>query len=464
MLKKQAQVFLTLLMLADLTLIWGCWILAYFLRFRWINFPQADSLPEFSFYLQASSLVVIFATFSFVKGKMYHPRRLSRFQEEAGAILRSNGILLLILLGAMFFYRNFSFSRIHVVYFLILSSVELFIFRLLVRLTLGYLRKRGKNLRHILVIGKGETARLFFDRIKTNSALGFNLVGFVDSGGDAHTSVEEKSIGDYHDLPEIIADNGIDQVYIALDSNQQSDLQQINDILAEQIVDLYIVPDIVHTLNISPEVLDIDGLPIIALRQSPITGWGKVSKRLLDLVGSTVGILLLTPLWIVLSILIKLTSAGPIFYRQERMGLDGTKFDMIKFRSMKVDAETVSGAVWARKDDNRTTPLGALLRKSSLDELPQLFNVFVGDMSLVGPRPERPVFIDQFKRKIPNYMLRHKVKAGMTGWAQVNGWRGNTSLEKRIECDIYYLTNWSIYLDLKILFLQIFNFSHPNAY
>ncbi len=464
MLKRQAQVFLTLLMIADLTLVWIFWILAYYLRFEWINIPRANSLPEFNFYFQASGWVVIFAMISFINGKMYHPRRLSRFKAESTAILRSNGLLFLILLGATFFYRNFSFSRIHALYFLILSCGGLSLFRLSVRHTLEHLRKNGKNLRHILIVGTGHTAKIFSEKINANTALGFQITGCVKSKRDDPLYLEEKVLGEYIDLPDIITKYVIDQVYIALDSNQQSDLQEINELLAEQMVDLHIVPDTLHTLNINPEVLDLDGLPIIALRQSPISGWGRVSKRLLDLVGASIGILLLTPMWITLSFLIKLTSPGPIFYRQERMGLDGTKFDMIKFRSMRMDAETQSGAVWAKKDDNRTTGVGAFIRKTSLDEFPQLFNVFKGHMSLVGPRPERPVFIEDFKTKIPNYMLRHKMKAGMTGWAQVNGWRGNTSLEKRIECDIYYLTHWSIYLDIKILFLQIFNFVHPNAY
>lgn len=464
MLKRQAQVFLTLLMLADLALVWSFWILAYFLRFEWINLPRATSLPEFRYYLQASGWVVIFAMISFINGKMYHSRRLSRFKAESVAILRSNGLLFLILLGATFFYRNFSFSRVHSLYFLILSCSGISLFRLIVRQTLEYLRKKGKNLRHIIVIGTGHTAKIFSEKIKANTALGFHLTGCVVSDRHEHTEMDEKILGKYVDLPDIIQKHRVDQVYIALDSNQQSDLQEINNLLAEQMVDLHIVPDTLHTLNINPEVLDLDGMPIIALRQSPLSGWGKVFKRLLDLVGASFGIVLLTPLWIVLSCLIKITSPGPVFYRQERMGLDGTKFDMIKFRSMRIDAEVRTGAVWAKKDDDRTTPVGAFIRKTSLDEFPQLFNVFRGHMSLVGPRPERPVFINEFKTKIPNYMLRHKMKAGMTGWAQIHGWRGNTSLEKRIEFDIYYLTHWSIYLDFKILFIQVFNFVHPNAY
>jgi Undecaprenyl-phosphate glucose phosphotransferase len=278
-------------------------------------------------------------------------------------------------------------------------------------------------------------------------------------------AIAEPHLGQYRDIPDVIERHEVDQVYIALDSNQQSDLEEINRQLAEQMVDLNIVPDIYHTLNINPELLDLDGMPIIALRQSAVEGWNRVFKRIFDLVGAALLIVVLTPLWIVIPLLIKLTSPGPAFYRQERMGLDGRSFWMIKFRSMRVDAEDETGAVWASAGDQRRTKLGAFLRRTSLDEWPQLFNVLAGTMSLVGPRPERPVFIREFKKKIPNYMLRHKMKAGMTGWAQVNGWRGNTSLEKRIEFDIYYLTHWSIWFDIKILLMTPFTgFVNQNAY
>jgi exopolysaccharide biosynthesis polyprenyl glycosylphosphotransferase len=212
-------------------------------------------------------------------------------------------------------------------------------------------------------------------------------------------------------------------------------------------------------------VEEIEGLPMVRLNDSPLGGWMAIGKRLMDIGLSAVALTLLSPVYLVLSIAVRLTSRGPIFYGQERMGLDGRTFKMWKFRSMKVDAEKETGAVWAKAGDDRRTPIGALLRSTSLDEIPQFWNVFTGDMSLVGPRPERPVFVHQFKREIPHYMLRHKVKAGITGWAQVNGWRGDTSLEKRIECDLYYIRNWSFILDMKILFLTIWKgFVNKNAY
>ena len=242
-------------------------------------------------------------------------------------------------------------------------------------------------------------------------------------------------------------------------------LPELKEMLAEQWVDVRIIPYLGTFPTMHTEIESFDDMPIITIVQSPMTGWNQVLKRLLDISGSFFAIVIFAPGMLLISILIKLTSSGPALYGQERMGLDGRTFRALKFRSMQIDAESQTGAVWASENDERRTKFGIFLRRYSLDELPQLFNVFKGEMSLVGPRPERPVFIEQFKSQIPHYMLRHKVKAGITGWAQINGWRGNTSLEKRIECDLYYIERWSIWFDLKILFLTLFRgFFDPNAY
>ena len=474
MLKKRAQVILTFLFLADILIAGCCWNLAYFLRFHWLNISysifgfavphvEASIIPPYKEYFNATGVVMIVAAICNIYGKMYNPKRISQYKGEMRAILKSNIVLFVVLLGLTFYYRRFSYSRVQSIYFLILTVACISSLRIAVRLILSYLRKKGKNLRRILVIGKDRTAMAFYKRVLENRDLGFTVVGYVYPEQDNRFPVPH--LGDFEDLPQIVEKRSIDQVFICLDSNQQSYLERINNNLAEQMVDLHIVPDIYHTLNINPEILDLDGLPVIALRQSTISGWNRIFKRGFDLIGASIAIILLTPAWIILPILIKLTSKGPVFYAQERMGLDGRSFNMIKFRSMRVDAESETGAVWAKKNDDRRTALGKFMRKTSLDELPQFFNVLQGDMSLVGPRPERPVFIVDFKKQIPNYMLRHKMKAGITGWAQVNGWRGNTSLEKRIEYDIYYLTNWSILFDLKIIIMTIFTgMINPNAY
>jgi Undecaprenyl-phosphate glucose phosphotransferase len=257
----------------------------------------------------------------------------------------------------------------------------------------------------------------------------------------------------------------IDQVFLALSPTEQTHLPQLKEQFAELWVDLHIVPNLGSFRTLHTETENFEGMPVVTIVRSPLFGWNRLLKRGLDMVGAAAALLIFGPIMLLIAGLVRLSSPGPIFYRQERMGLDGRTFNALKFRSMRLDAEQRTGAVWASKDDDRCTPIGRFIRKVSLDELPQLFNVLRGEMSLVGPRPERPVFIEQFKKQIPDYMLRHKVKAGITGWAQINGWRGNTSLEKRIEFDLYYIERWSLWFDIKILFLTIFRgFVDPNAY
>jgi Undecaprenyl-phosphate glucose phosphotransferase len=243
------------------------------------------------------------------------------------------------------------------------------------------------------------------------------------------------------------------------------DVLKVLNAIEGELIDVKMVPDILQFVTLRAAVEELEGLPIVSLAQSPITGWRRLAKRAIDLGLASLGLVLLAPVLGLVALLIRLTSPGAVFYRQERMGLDGRSFQMYKFRSMVVDAEAESGPVWASEGDERRTLVGRVLRRFSLDELPQLWNVVRGDMSLVGPRPERPYFVQQFKTMIPQYMLRHKVKSGMTGWAQVNGLRGNTSLEKRIEYDLYYIQNWSVALDIKILFLTLYRaWQHRHAH
>lgn len=272
-------------------------------------------------------------------------------------------------------------------------------------------------------------------------------------------------LGTFTQIGEWVHQHQPDQVLIALPRDQSADLDRILELLRDETVDIQLVPDLHEYVTLGCEVEDFDGLPIVNLNDTPLNGWGSYAKRLTDLGVSIVALVILSPLLLLIALFIKLTSRGPILYRQERMGLDGRTFQMLKFRSMKVNAEVGTGAVWATQGDQRRTLMGQFLRSTSLDELPQFWNVLCGEMSLVGPRPERPVFVHQFRKEIPHYMLRHKVKAGITGWAQINGWRGNTSLQRRIECDLYYIRNWSYSLDWKILFLTLWKgFIHKNAY
>ena len=327
----------------------------------------------------------------------------------------------------------------------------------LVRLFIKEAHRRGFGLHKVLVIGSGELGQRVVQRLNMYPEIGFTVVGYLTRNTESVGSDIEggKVLGLYEDLNRIIKEHDVSQIFIALPLNAHDRLQGILASLEEETVDIKLVPDLLSYLDLHSGIEDLDGMPLINLTESPLYGWNTLLKRASDIFLSGIAILITLPLMLLIAIVVKLGSRGPLLYKQERMGLDRDIFIMYKFRSMKIGAENQTGPVWAKEDDDRRTSVGSFLRSTSLDELPQLFNVLMGQMSLVGPRPERPIFVEQFKKSIPFYMHRLKMKAGLTGWAQVNGWRGNTSLEKRIEFDLYYIKNWSLLFDFKILFLTI---------
>jgi Undecaprenyl-phosphate glucose phosphotransferase len=295
------------------------------------------------------------------------------------------------------------------------------------------------------------------------------VAGFVDDlppAADAGPAAKlPPLLGRIDDLPELLRAHRIAHVFFALPREEHLQLERGLALVDREVVDILVVPDILQFVMLRAGLASLGGIPMINLTETPLSGWYGPVKRATDVVFALLALVLLSPLLALIALAIKLTSPGPVFYRQERMSLDGTLFQMYKFRSMRADAEAETGAVWARPDDPRRTRLGALLRRTSLDELPQLINILKGEMSFVGPRPERPVFVEQFSGKVPRYMLRHKVRCGLTGWAQVNGWRGNTSIEKRIEYDIFYIENWSLSFDVKIVLMTLWNgFVNKHAY
>ena len=307
-------------------------------------------------------------------------------------------------------------------------------------------------------------------KLQDHRELGLQVAGYLDDDpGKAGTTFESAPVlGTIQDVERVIEEQRIDQVYIALPLEAHKKMLRALQKVGRELVEVKLVPDILQYATLKATLEDLDGTPVINLSQVPLQGWSSLIKRGMDAVMSAAGLFLLTfviPVLPLVALAIWLEDRGPIFYRQERMGLDGKPFMIWKFRSMRVDAEGSSGPVWAIRNDDRRTRLGSFLRRWSVDELPQLWNVLVGDMSLVGPRPERPTFVREFKHKVPQYMLRHRVKAGITGWAQVHGWRGNTSIRKRIQYDLYYIENWSLKLDLKILWMTLRQgLFHHNAY
>jgi Undecaprenyl-phosphate glucose phosphotransferase len=351
--------------------------------------------------------------------------------------------------------------------FLVLNVALTFSSREVVRVTLERRWRAGIGLKRILIAGSGELGRLVADKILEHRELGYQIIGFVDdrAAGDHLGYRGLPLLGTIDEAAEIAAREAVDHLYVALPPEQHVQMLQLIESTSRECVDVKVVPDLLQVIALRARLEDLDGVPVININDVPLQGFNTIVKRGIDIVISAAALVVLAlPFWLIAT-LVKLTSRGDVFYKQERMGLDGKPFMIYKFRSMYTDAEAATGPVFASERDPRRTPLGKLLRQSNIDELPQLWNVLKGDMSIVGPRPERPLFVAQFKDKIPQYMLRHKVKAGITGWAQVNGWRGNTSIEKRIEYDLYYIENWSVRLDLKIMWLTLLRgFFHKHAY
>jgi Undecaprenyl-phosphate glucose phosphotransferase len=351
--------------------------------------------------------------------------------------------------------------------FLVLNVTLTYASRELVREAFERRWRAGIGLKRILIAGSGELGRLVADKILEHRELGYQIIGFVDdrAGGDHLGYRGLPLLGTLSEASEISAREGIDHLYVALPPEQHVKMLELIDSTSREMLDVKVVPDLLQVIALRARLEDLDGVPVININDVPLQGFNSALKRLTDIGISLVALAVLALPFALIALLVKFTSRGPVLYRQERMGLDGKPFMIHKFRSMFTNAEAESGPVFACEDDPRRTTLGKVLRRTNIDELPQFWNVLKGEMSIVGPRPERPLFVAQFKDRIPQYMLRHKVKAGITGWAQVNGWRGNTSIEKRIEYDLYYIENWSVRLDLKIMWLTVLKgFFQKHAY
>jgi Undecaprenyl-phosphate glucose phosphotransferase len=465
MIKRRSQALLLWFVLTDLGLTALAWVGAYYVRFcsGWVPLPDT-ALPEAELCWRTLPLVVLLAAVAYRLAGQYDIHRLRRLREELISILKGTFLLFLLVITTLFHLRDPYTSRGALLLFPLLSAGLLLCQRRLAWGVVRWLRRRGYNQTFALIVGTGRVARKTARALRRASWMGIKPIGFVEDTPSRWAS-DLDVLGTTADLPVLVAKYRVEHVFIALPLSRYHDARRVFDILSQTLVEVRLVADIPALAGLSLTTTNLDGLPVIGLRENPHFGLNLVVKRAMDIILSLLALLLLAPLMLFIALLIKLTSKGPVFYRQERCGLNGKPFWMLKFRSMRVDAEAQTGAVWARKDDPRRTWFGAFLRKTSLDELPQLFNVLKGEMSLVGPRPERPVFIQRFRKTIPNYMARHCVKAGITGWAQVHGWRGNTSLRKRIQYDLYYITHWTPLLDLRILWLTLFRgLFHRNAY
>ena len=461
--------FIGLFAAADLLVLGLAWIGAYALRFVFPLVPVTKGTPPAANYL--GLLPVIWAIWGLTlrAAGLYDPMRGRADASERQRLLRASSLAMLVFTAVSFllFEKAYPLSRLLLLTFYLLGTTALVVERSLVREVLRAGRRRGYNQRHVLIVGDGDLARGVAERMARHPELGLRVSGFLsDEPSRVGAQIEGRPVlGTWEEVSEVSESRGIDQVVLARPFESLPRLGGLVARLDGAVVDVKVVPDIERFVSLKSGIEDFEGLPVIGLRATPLAGWGRVAKRAMDVAGAAAALVLFAPLFALLALLVKASSAGTVFFSPERMGLDGRVFRVWKFRTMRQDAEAETGPVWAVEDDPRRTRIGTFLRRFSLDELPQLVNVLRGEMSLVGPRPERPVFIEEFRRRIPRYMMRHMVQAGMTGWAQVHGWRGNTQIEKRIQYDLYYIENWSLWLDLKILLLTfVRGFADRNAY
>ncbi len=464
MLRRYSEVVRGILIAADLVLIAASWLAAYAIRFHTV-FDAPRGIPEFTPYAALLILILPLWHWLFRSRGLYEARRTARLSAELAAVVAATASGVVLLVAVAFFTRSYFYSRGVIALFAVLSVVSVAGFRLLARLFLRALRRRGYNQRYVLVVGAGDLAEEVIARISAHPEVGIRVVGVLagEDRGPGRKVAGVPVVGSYGAVKSVLAEQRVDQVILALPREDAPVMEKVLSDLDDELCTVHLVPDLLHVMTLRSSVDELDGLPIIHLRESPLVGWAAVQKRAFDLVVSATALVLLSPLLAAIALAIRLVDGAPVLYGQERMGLDGVVFRCLKFRTMRPDSEAATGPVWSSPDDPRRTRLGAFLRRTNLDELPQLWNVLRGDMSLVGPRPERPVFIEQFRREIPGYMLRHKVKAGLTGWAQVHGWRGDTSVQERVEHDIYYIQNWSLGLDIRILLMTVWR-GFRNAY
>jgi len=462
MLKAHSRLLEHLALAGDLCLIAACWVSAYAIRF---HLMRVTDVPPFRDYaLQLLPILVVWG-FAFHAFDLYRPSRLGSHLSEWFRVAIASTLGVLVLIAIMTFaFRGYDYSRLVITFFLVQSIVVVSLARAAFREVLRFARRRGYNQRYAIVVGGGEPAAEVLRVLRRRVDVGIRVLGLLSDKAEA-PGIDAPRLGGLEEIRAVLDRQQVDIVFIALPHSEYPRLTAVLNEIGDDPVAIHFVPDVFGLASLRGGVEEFESIPFIHLRESPLYGWNRVAKRVLDLVIGGGALVLAAPAMLAIATALKLVSSGPVLYRQERMGLDGQRFQMLKFRTMRVDAERETGPVWARPDDSRRTRLGTFLRRWSLDELPQLWNVLRGEMSLVGPRPERPSFVEEFRRRVPGYMLRHKMKAGITGWAQINGWRGQTSIEKRIEYDLYYIERWSLGFDLKILLLTFWSgFRNRNAY
>lgn len=467
MIKENQKHFNRLQVVIDAFVIALSYFLAWVIKF-YVPFLN-DNVGRLPFRVYMSALLFIVPGYLILNYafNMYTPKRMQGRRLELSNIIKANTIGMFLFVGVLYLVKQIDFSR-HVIFIFYVVNIFLeTLSRNLIRLGLRQMRSKGYNQKHVLLVGYSRAAEEYIDRILANPQWGYKVRGILDDHIEAGTEYKGiKVLGRIANLMVILPQNHLDEIAITLGLNEYYRLEQIVALCEKSGVHTKFIPDYNRIIPTKPYTEDILGLPVINIRYVPLSNtFNAMIKRIMDLGGALAAIVLFSPVMLFSVIMIKLTSPGPLIYKQERVGLHNRNFMMYKFRSMDVQPPEEEKKAWTVKDDPRVTNFGKFMRKTSIDELPQLFNVLRGEMSLVGPRPERPFFVEKFREEIPRYMIKHQVRPGLTGWAQVNGYRGNTSIRKRIEYDLYYIENWTIGLDIKILFLTVFKgFVNKNAY
>lgn len=472
---KENQKYLNFMhVLLDAVVVFISFGIAYWIRFDSELIPIKGYNPPFwphnaitSGYAKALPFIIPLFLLAYFYFQLYSPKRFGSRRFELANLIKANVFAMTALILGIYLTNPAYFSRTMLFIFGVTNLILDYMFRSIVRSWLRKTRKRGRNIKHVIIVGFSPAATAYINRLKSNPQWGYKIHGIFD---DFITDdFEYKSIhrlGSISDLPNFLDVHNLDEVAITLSIKEYEKLEGIVKVCEKSGVHTKFVPDYYNFISTNPYIEDLNGLPVINIRNVPLTNIvNKTVKRTMDIIGSTLAIILFSPVMIITAILVKQSSPGPVIFKQVRVGLGNREFPMYKFRSMGVQAPGREKTEWTTSNDPRVTSIGKIIRKTSIDELPQLFNVLRGDMSLVGPRPERPYFVEKFKEEIPRYMIKHQVRPGITGWAQVNGFRGDTSIRGRIDHDLYYIENWTFGLDIKILFLTIFKgFVNENAY
>ena len=455
--------------LGDGVIVACSYMLAWYIKFESVfsNVDPSVGILNIRTYFSALYFLVPAYLILYSLMNLYTPRRATKMRYELYNIFIANVLGIIGFLVVLWMIKQVDFSRWMIAYFFVINVFLTSFSRVILRKFLRYIRKKGYNLKHILLVGYSRSAEGYISRINSNPQWGYVVSGILDDMipvGTAYHGV--KVIGEIEDLNDYLVKNEYDEITITLPLDRYDKLEELVDICERSGVHTKFIPDYTSLFPSNPYTEEILGLPVINIRYVPLTnGVNSLIKRVVDIIGSVFAIVLFSPIMLFAAIAVKISSPGPVIFKQERVGIHGKRFMMYKFRTMEIQSERQEKKGWTTKDDPRVTKIGRFLRKTSIDEMPQFFNILIGDMSLIGPRPERPQFVEKFKQDIPRYMVKHQVRPGLTGWAQINGYRGDTSIRKRIEYDIYYIENWSFGFDMRILIGTLFHgFVNKNAY